>query len=61
MEELKTFQLKTTLHLPALLQLYLEKVHSTTLRKYSYVAIQTFDNNQTSSIFWLNIIKTNMK
>ena len=61
MEELKKFQPKTTLHLPALLQLYPEKVHSTTLQKYSQVATQTFDDNQTSSIFWINITKTNMK
>ena len=33
MEELKTFQLKTTLHLPTLLQLYLEQIHSTTPHK----------------------------
>ena len=57
MEEVKTFQLKATLHQPILLQLHLGQIclNSTTP---DTVATQAFDDDQTSSTSWINMRKT---
>ena len=59
MEELKTIQPKTTLHLPTLPSFIQDKFaqqHDTN----NTVATQTFDDDQTPAISWINIPKTYM-
>ena len=60
MEKLKTFVPKKTVQLPTLLQLYPGQVCSTTPHK-PLKATQTFDDDQTPPMSWINITKTNMK
>ena len=57
MEKLKTFGPKTTVQLPTLFQLYPEQVRSTTQHKPQLEATQTFDDDQTPSMSWINITK----
>ena len=63
MKIIKTFQPKTTLHLPTLFQLPPRQVHGsaqlTTPQKTDIVVTQTFDDDQTLSISRINITKPN--
>ena len=60
MEEVKNISAKATLHRPTLLQLYPGQIRSTARCK-KIVATQAFDDDQTLSISWIAIAKTNMK
>ena len=57
MEEVRTFQPKTTLNPPTWLQLYAEQPRSIT----QTVVPQTLDDDQTPSTSWINITKNDMK
>ena len=65
MKIIKTFQPKTTLHLPTLFQLPPRQVHGsaqlTTPQKTKIVVTQTFDDDQTLSISRINITKPNVE
>ena len=64
MKIIKTFQPKTALHLPTLLQLP-RQVHCsaqlTTPQKTDIVVTQTFDDDQTPSISRIKITKINVE
>ena len=58
MEEVNIFQLKTTLHLPTLLQLHLDQIQLN-ITIPNTAATQTIDDNQTPSTSRINMTKTN--